>query len=122
MVKWGHGLDFVVSERGDNLSVGQRQLLCIGRALLKESKLVVLDEATANVDTATDHLIQKTIQETFVAQTVLIIAHRIQTIMHCNKIAVMEAGRVCEFGSPYELPSQSTSIFATLANKRSTGT
>jgi ABC-type multidrug transport system fused ATPase/permease subunit len=93
---WGAGLDFIVSERGDNLSVGQRQLLCIGRALLKDSKIVVLDEATANVDMATNTL-----------------------ILHCNKIAVMDAGQVAEFGSPAELLARPESIFASLA-KRST--
>ncbi|KAG1708710.1 hypothetical protein DVH05_022336 [Phytophthora capsici] len=113
--RWGAGLDFEVAEGGDNLSVGQRQLICIGRALLKDSKVVVLDEATANVDTATDALIQTTIQETFEAKTVLIIAHRINTIMHCDKIAVMDAGRVAEFDSPSALLAQPQSVFAALA-------
>ncbi|TMW62209.1 hypothetical protein Poli38472_009702 [Pythium oligandrum] len=117
VTKWGAGLEFIVSERGDNLSVGQRQLVCIGRALLKDSKIVVLDEATANVDSATDNLIQATIKETFRHKTVLIIAHRINTIMHCDKIAVMDAGKVAEFGSPAELLRQSDSIFSSLAQR-----
>ncbi|POM75559.1 ABC Superfamily [Phytophthora palmivora] len=117
LAKWGAGLDFEVSECGDNLSVGQRQLVCIGRALLKNGKIVVLDEATANVDTATDALIQATIRKTFADKTMLIIAHRINTIMHCNKIAVMDAGQVAEFGSPAELLARPKSVFAALARR-----
>ncbi|ETP17049.1 hypothetical protein F441_08462 [Phytophthora nicotianae CJ01A1] len=118
--RWGAGLDFEVAEAGDNLSVGQRQLICIGRALLKDSKVVVLDEATANVDTATDALIQTTIKETFEDKTVLIIAHRINTILYCDKIAVMDAGSVAEFDSPSVLLAQPQSVFAALAKKSGT--
>ncbi|KAG3152865.1 hypothetical protein PC128_g22695 [Phytophthora cactorum] len=114
LCRWGAGLDFEVAEGGDNLSVGQRQLICIGRALLKDSKVVVLDEATANVDTATDALIQATIKETFQDKTVLIIAHRINTIMHCDKIAIMDDGRV---DSPLKLLAQPQSVFAALAQR-----
>ncbi|KAE8950610.1 hypothetical protein PR001_g34087, partial [Phytophthora rubi] len=89
-------------------------------ALLKDSKVVVLDEATANVDTATDALIQTTIQHTFEGKTVLTIAHRINTIMHCDKIAVMDAGRVAEFGSPFELLARPHSVFAALAKQSRT--
>ncbi|RLN63525.1 hypothetical protein BBP00_00004086 [Phytophthora kernoviae] len=95
-------------------------LLCIGRALLKKGKIVVLDEATASVDSATDDLIQATIKQTFVDQTVLIIAHRINTILHCDKIAVMDAGVVAEFAPPSELLARSNSIFAALV-KRTAG-
>jgi ABC-type multidrug transport system fused ATPase/permease subunit len=115
--RWGAGLDFEVAEGGDNLSVGQRQLICIGRALLKDSKVVVLDEATANVDTATDALIQQTIQQTFAAKTVLVIAHRINTMLHCDRIVVMAAGRVAEFASPSELLARPQSMFAALAKR-----
>ncbi|KAJ8574818.1 hypothetical protein ON010_g4394 [Phytophthora cinnamomi] len=80
-------------------------------------QVVVLDEATANVDTATDALIQTTIQDTFQDKTVLIIAHRINTIMHCDKIAVMDAGRVAEFGSPSELLARPQSVFTALAKR-----
>ncbi|XP_058527585.1 ATP-binding cassette sub-family C member 2 [Ochotona princeps] len=98
-----HGLSHEVSESGDNLSIGQRQLLCLGRALLRKSKILVLDEATAAVDLETDNLIQTTIRSEFSHCTVITIAHRLHTIMDSDKIMVLDNGKIIEYGSPEEL-------------------
>ncbi|XP_030343631.1 canalicular multispecific organic anion transporter 1 [Strigops habroptila] len=97
------GLFYVVSEGGENLSVGQRQLVCLARALLRKAKILILDEATAAVDLETDHLIQTTIRSEFADCTVLTIAHRLHTIMDSNRVMVLQAGRIVEFDSPEEL-------------------
>ncbi|KAL8091096.1 hypothetical protein AgCh_040267 [Apium graveolens] len=91
------GLDTEVSEAGENFSVGQRQLLSLARALLRRSKVLVLDEATAAVDVRTDALIQKTIREEFKFCTMLIVAHRLNTIIDCNQILLLDAGQICCF-------------------------
>ncbi|XP_036121361.1 canalicular multispecific organic anion transporter 1 [Molossus molossus] len=97
------GLSHELTEAGDNLSIGQRQLLCLARALLRKSKILVMDEATAAVDLETDHLIQVTIQKEFSHCTTITIAHRLHTIMDSDKIMVLDNGKIVEYGSPEEL-------------------
>ncbi|XP_055588089.1 ATP-binding cassette sub-family C member 4-like [Uranotaenia lowii] len=97
------GLECKMSDGGSNFSMGQRQLVCLARAILRNNKILVLDEATANVDPETDKLIQNTIRQKFSDCTVLTIAHRLHTVMDSDRVLVMDAGRVVEFGHPHEL-------------------
>jgi ABC-type multidrug transport system fused ATPase/permease subunit len=99
------GLDSEVSEGGRNLSLGQRQLICLGRALLRKSRILVLDEATSSVDPQTDQEVQDTIRREFVNKgvTLITVAHRLDTVLGYDKIAVLGNGGVLEFGSPPEL-------------------
>lgn len=97
------GLEAHVNEGGSNLSVGQRQLVCLARAIIKNNRILILDEATANVDPQTDELIQKTIRVKFAKCTVLTIAHRLNTVMDSDRILVMDAGNAVEFDAPYVL-------------------
>ncbi|VDM24104.1 unnamed protein product, partial [Hydatigera taeniaeformis] len=90
------GLKMTIAEGGNNLSVGQRQLVCLARALLRQSRILVLDEATAAVDPQTDQLIQRTVRKEFASSTVLTIAHRLDTIIDYDRIMVLDAGRLIE--------------------------
>ncbi|CAK1548553.1 unnamed protein product [Leptosia nina] len=112
-------LDFKVSEGGSNFSLGQRQLVCLARAILRGNRILVLDEATANVDPKTDEFIQKTIRKRFADCTVLTVAHRLNTIMDSDRVMVMDAGRLVEFDHPYKLLSNPESHFTKMVNETS---
>ncbi|VDK69917.1 unnamed protein product, partial [Anisakis simplex] len=109
------GLNHIISEGGENISVGQRQLVCLARALLRKSKVLILDEATAAVDLGTDALIQETIRREFKSSTVLTIAHRLNTILDYDRVMVLDKGRIYEFDSPQRLLANQFSAFYAMA-------
>lgn len=106
------GLNAIVNDKADNFSVGEVQLLCLARSLLRHSKIVVLDEATASIDGETEKVIQKTIEKVFVGCTVLVIAHRISSVMNCDRVMVFDEGRLVEIDSPSKLLADPRSHFA----------
>jgi ATP-binding cassette subfamily C (CFTR/MRP) protein 2 len=110
-------LDAPVAENGDNWSMGQRQLFCLGRVLLKSSRILVLDEATASIDTQTDVILQRIIKTEFSNCTIISIAHRIPSVMDSDKVLVLDAGTVKEFGTPSNLLENPVSLFSLLVQE-----
>lgn len=113
----GKGLDFQITANGDNLSLGQKQLLCFMRVLIDPKKLMILDEATANIDLKTERLMQLAVKQEFKESTMFIIAHRIQTVLDCDKICLLEYGKIAEFGTPKELIRRPGSKFGEIYKK-----
>ncbi|KAL4333348.1 hypothetical protein GQ457_07G007620 [Hibiscus cannabinus] len=111
------GLNSFVVQDGSNWSTGQRQLFCLGRALLKRSRILVLDEATASIDNATDSIIQKTIRTEFNDCTVITVAHRIPTVMDCNMVLGISDGKLVEFDEPMKLMNKKGSLFGQLVQE-----
>lgn len=103
-----------IEENGENLSVGERQMLVLSRALLHDANVLVMDEATASIDAQTCHRLQKVIHDNFTHCTCLTVAHRIDTIINADRILVMDAGRALEFDSPVNLLNNPDSSFRKL--------
>ena len=118
------GLDAELGEGGSNLSSGQRQLLCMARALLRRACILILDEATSNVDSASDTLIQKTVRTAFNDCTVLTIAHRLHSVLDSDRILVLQHGEVKQFDTPQRLlqVSQTNPLAFPLYNVLTMGT
>ena len=106
-----NGILHIIFQGGDNFSVGQRQLLCLARAILQKNKILILDEATASVDIGTDRLIQETVAEEFKNNTVISITHRIDTILDCDRVMVLDEGKIAELGAINDLMKSENSIF-----------
>lgn len=111
------GLDSLVVEDGSNWSMGQRQLFCLGRALLRRCRILVLDEATASIDNATDLVLQRTIRSEFANCTVITVAHRIPTVMDCTKVLSISDGKLVEYDEPTKLMKSEVSLFGQLVKE-----
>ncbi|KAI9007181.1 P-loop containing nucleoside triphosphate hydrolase protein [Gaertneriomyces semiglobifer] len=105
------GLDAEIHAGGDNLSLGQKQLICVARASLRKCRILVLDEATASVDAATDALVQQVVRKVFEKCTIITVAHRIHTILDNDRLIVLSDGQICEVGPPKQLLEDSSSVF-----------
>lgn len=106
------GLDYELQASGRNISVGQRQLLCLARASLRRSKILVMDEATASTDNETDALVRRVVTQQFVGCTQLVVAHRLQTVIDSDRVMVLDAGQIREFAPPWELAEDKKSLFS----------
>lgn len=114
ILKLPESLDTLIIDSVSNFSIGQRQLLCLARAIINRNQILFLDEATSNVDPYTDSLIQKSVRGNFAECTVITIAHRLQTIMDSDRVMVMDNGKVVEFDSPEELLKKKDGYFYSL--------
>ena len=111
------GLFQEIAEGGSNLSVGEKQLICITRAILRKSKIIIMDEATASIDYKTEEIIQKAITELLNDSTFITIAHRIKTIINYDRIITLDNGQIVEFDTPKNLLNKKDSLFYELYSK-----
>jgi ATP-binding cassette, subfamily C (CFTR/MRP), member 1 len=115
------GLEGTLLAGGENLSVGERQLLCLARSMLTNPKILIMDEATANIDYDSDAIIQKSIREDFGNSTILTIAHRLNTVMDYDRILVLDAGIVVELDTPANLLQKENGIFKAMVMETGNG-
>jgi ABC-type multidrug transport system fused ATPase/permease subunit len=111
------GLNQIIAEGGSNLSVGEKQLICITRAILRKSKIIVMDEATASIDYQTEEIIQKAINELLKTSTIITIAHRIKTIINYDRILILDKGNIVDFDNPQKLLQNKKGLFYELYTK-----
>ena len=111
------GINQVITEGGSNLSVGEKQLICICRAILRKSKIIIMDEATASIDYKTEEIIQKAVNEILKDSTFITIAHRIKTILNYDRILTLDNGKIVDFDTPKNLLNDKKSLFYELYSK-----